>query len=583
LAQALRTRKEHALRSMALRRCLVLIAVAAVCAVIVSFRVRETPGRKIIASATTDVTIQGEAPETPGWKIIASATTDVTIQGEAPETPGWKTITVYAGPHTLGGKRGQSHGQVGQDWLVATLLGCKSDGYFVDLAAHDYMHSSNSLMLERDFGWNGICMEANLHYMPGYAHRRCKVVVGAAGSPKDKKVSFAMRKGLSGIIGKEFDNQVQEGEMVELRLLPLSDVLTEMRAPTLIDYLSLDVEGAESIAMQGFSWEKYRFAVITVERPKPDLQQKFLEHGYELLRVNSDFGDETWISTSLPNFAAVRHSWSWNCTRKRCKQGRGDCHLKSCKEWLTSSRSSCINTYARMKTSEGPEWKTFGFYVGPHKLLGKRGQMHSQEGQDWLVATVLGCRSSGYFVDAASHDPMTYSNSLMLERDFGWNGICIEGFKANMTYMYGYAGRRCKLLWGAAGSPQDNYKKQKRVAPLAKVLAEMSGPITIDYLSLDGADSIVMQDFPWEKYRFLVITVKRPKPDLQQKLRDHSYLLLRATSKLGDETWISTSLPNIQAIMHSWKWDYAKMPEDHPTSCMIGKGYPKPDALTLPL
>jgi len=243
------------------------------------------------------------------WKRSAVQSSQSLIRREAEVPSEWKTIEVFTGHQEALGKRGQMHSQVGQDWLVATLLGCKSDGWFVDLAANDAMKLSNTLMLERDFAWKGLCVEANMNYMYGLSHRKCKVVSGAVGA-SDEAVRFTMRGVRGGIVGDETDNKdVGDGTSVNLRTVPLGDIFAEMDAPTVIDYFSLDVEGAESIVMQGFPWDKYRFSVITVERPKPDLQTQLTHHGYQRLRVNSAFDDETWISTTMPNFTQLMQTW----------------------------------------------------------------------------------------------------------------------------------------------------------------------------------------------------------------------------------------------------------------------------------
>jgi hypothetical protein len=219
-----------------------------------------------------------------------------------PSDSGWKTIDVYTGPHVPYGNPKQLHSQAGQDWTVATLLGCKYDGYFIDLAANDAMQISNTLMLERDFNWNGICIEANMQYMYGLAKRQCKVVEGAVGGPRDEKVQFDMRGVVGGIVSNDTDNKQADGQVVDFHMIPLADVLENENAPSLIDYLSLDVEGAESIVMENFPWDKYKFKVITVERPKADLQGHLTDHGYRLLKINSDWDDETWVhQESLPN------------------------------------------------------------------------------------------------------------------------------------------------------------------------------------------------------------------------------------------------------------------------------------------
>jgi FkbM family methyltransferase len=221
----------------------------------------------------------------------------------------WKEIKVFAGPEVILGRKGQLHSQVAQDWIVASLLGCRSGGFFVDLAANDAMGLSNTLMLERDFAWNGLCIEANMDYMYGLSHRKCQVVSGAVGAQRDQKVQFTMGGVWGGIVGKDFDNH-KNGEHTEtLATVPLGDILDDMKAPTQIEYLSLDVEGAESVVMKDFAFDKYRFSVITVERPKPDLQKALSDNGYQRLRFNSEFGDETWIDAKLPNFAELMADW----------------------------------------------------------------------------------------------------------------------------------------------------------------------------------------------------------------------------------------------------------------------------------
>jgi len=45
----------------------------------------------------------------------------------------------------------------------------------------------------------------------------------------------------------------------------LTDLLKEKGAPKLIDYLSIDVEGAEYEILRAHDWEAFKFQVITVE------------------------------------------------------------------------------------------------------------------------------------------------------------------------------------------------------------------------------------------------------------------------------------------------------------------------------
>lgn len=57
-------------------------------------------------------------------------------------------------------------------------------------------------------------------------------------------------------------------------------VLQKFKVPKVIDYFSLDVEGAEEMVMSDFPWDDYTFLVLTVERPSIALKHKLREHGY---------------------------------------------------------------------------------------------------------------------------------------------------------------------------------------------------------------------------------------------------------------------------------------------------------------
>jgi len=213
---------------------------------------------------------------------------------------GWRITFAHPGPVEPLGNLTQLHSQHGQDWLVASLLKCKKAGYFVDLAANDAMVLSNSLMLERDLNWNGVCIEANPGYHRLYQRRRCHLVSAVVASPTNSRVNFSLRGVFGGIIANETDNKASPNtRQVTYLTVALADVLKMVGAPHVIDYLSLDVEGAESMVMKDFPWLEYTFSVLTVERPKQDLINMLTNNGYEFLRFNIGIGDQTWVHKSL--------------------------------------------------------------------------------------------------------------------------------------------------------------------------------------------------------------------------------------------------------------------------------------------
>ncbi|CAJ1363479.1 unnamed protein product [Effrenium voratum] len=227
-------------------------------------------------------------------------TTKTTSAGSSATTSGGIALRYL--PHVEGGtlgQRGQSHSQVGQDWLVLSLLNCQKQGFFVDLAANDAVDLSNTLMLERDFEWTGLCIEANQIYLPQLQRRRCRVIQAAVGSPENQPAEFKLSGIFGGIVGKEFDNHEGGSDTEVFLLASLERILLETKVPRVIDYMSLDVEGAETAVMKTFPWKTHHIRVLGVERPKDELKAMLQEEGHTYLRTCGRYGDETWVHRSF--------------------------------------------------------------------------------------------------------------------------------------------------------------------------------------------------------------------------------------------------------------------------------------------
>ena len=92
---------------------------------------------------------------------------------------------------------------------------------------------------------------------------------------------------LGGLVGDEFDNnkknrkeELESAEIIKVETKTLTTVLSENNSPNNIDYLSLDVEGAEEFILKNFDFEKYTFRFITVERPSDTLNILLDKNGY---------------------------------------------------------------------------------------------------------------------------------------------------------------------------------------------------------------------------------------------------------------------------------------------------------------
>eukprot|EP00946_MAST-07B_sp_MAST-7B-sp1_P001432 g1432.t1 len=212
-----------------------------------------------------------------------------------PQSGYWKTISVWVRPSDVIPKGPKFHSQVGQDKTVVKAFSGKRGGFYVDLAANDPVALSNTLALERDYGWSGICIEANPQYWPRLAHRQCQVFGTLVGENDYDQLDVALnQRGVyGGIVGTQFDNKRKTSEP-KRRSVSLESILVRASAPSVIDYFSLDVEGAEEFIMKGFPFPKYRFNVLTVERPSARLQQILKDNSYVYVRDHGSFGDQMW-------------------------------------------------------------------------------------------------------------------------------------------------------------------------------------------------------------------------------------------------------------------------------------------------
>ena len=198
---------------------------------------------------------------------------------------------------------GHWHGQQRQDQAVYVLLGEKKGGYFIDLAANHWIQISNSRALERDHGWTGVCIEGDSRLISDLVMFRKCVVVNAIVSSEAKAVQFYQMGPRSGgaLIATGTDKQdsaFRRGIDISTTAARFDTILRSVAAPRTIDFLSLDVEGAEDLVMEGFPFDQHIINVIVVERPKPSLRRQLQNHDYTHI-CGTEGLDEYWVHKSF--------------------------------------------------------------------------------------------------------------------------------------------------------------------------------------------------------------------------------------------------------------------------------------------
>ena len=262
---------------------------------------------KVVAAAAADKTALTSSATSTANSDAAGAV-DATV-GQ----PGWHPVHVYYGnrDHHSPDPSKTKFSQSNQDMIALELLQNKRQGYFVELAANHPTELSNTYLLERDYDWNGLCIEPNWQYWNALASiRKCTVIGAVGGGTVSEVIKFRFHPfkrfigAFGGIVGDNFDNKEnpkdENKELIEESryTVALAEIFDTFGAPSVIDYLSLDVEGAEDLIMTPFPFDKYTFRVLNVERPSKTLRELLESHGYIYLKSDR-YGDTIWKHKSV--------------------------------------------------------------------------------------------------------------------------------------------------------------------------------------------------------------------------------------------------------------------------------------------
>jgi FkbM family methyltransferase len=203
----------------------------------------------------------------------------------------------------------QSYSQFGQDLFVINhIYDKKRNGYFVEVGASEGIGCSNSLLLEKEYGWNGICVECNPKHLPTLKKvRRCNISTAAVFNENDLELTFYDSNigGHSGLVDTITNNEVKNySNVIVVKTKTLTTILEENNAPSFIEYLSLDTEGSELSILEAHDFERYKFGYMCIEHNNIEKNRSAIRlllesKGYTFYRQNG-VDDDYILSTLLP-------------------------------------------------------------------------------------------------------------------------------------------------------------------------------------------------------------------------------------------------------------------------------------------
>lgn len=203
----------------------------------------------------------------------------------------------------------RSRGENFQDIFAMLLLGVEQPGFFVEFGATDGVTGSNSYMMEKSFGWNGILAEPAHKWQKALRqNRKAQICDKCVWRESGHRLSFreANDAGLSTL--EEFRSQDRHsekrrsGRVYDVETISLNDLLQSNNAPQSIDYLSIDTEGSEYEILSCLDFDRWHPSVLTVEhndRPERDRIFSLMSgHGYVRAPVVVSKYDDWYVEPS---------------------------------------------------------------------------------------------------------------------------------------------------------------------------------------------------------------------------------------------------------------------------------------------
>jgi FkbM family methyltransferase len=198
----------------------------------------------------------------------------------------------------------KSKSQYRQDLFVLSHLNFKREGFFVEFGATDGVDLSNTYLLEKHFGWNGILAEpAKCWHKSLKTNRSAHIDYNCVWSQSDSEISFIESGVLSTINcysgADSFEKERARGRRYRVKTISLNDLLEKYSAPRYIDYLSVDTEGSEFHILNSLDFGRYNISVITCEHNYTSTRDKIFSlltrNGYVRIYQNLSKCDDWYV------------------------------------------------------------------------------------------------------------------------------------------------------------------------------------------------------------------------------------------------------------------------------------------------
>ena len=171
------------------------------------------------------------------------------------------------------------YSQDDEETLIRAFFQDRRGGLFLDVGAGDPIRHSTTYYLEKHLGWTGIAVDAIAEYADAYARERpgTHFYTYFASDKSDTARAFFVSedRNFSSATGADPRGGVYHKRKVAT--IALDDLLGRERVNR-IDFLSMDIEGAEPLALAGLDVARYRPELVCIEISSPEIGRTVTEY-----------------------------------------------------------------------------------------------------------------------------------------------------------------------------------------------------------------------------------------------------------------------------------------------------------------
>ncbi len=171
------------------------------------------------------------------------------------------------------------YSQDDEETLIRAFFQDRPGGVFLDVGAGDPIRHSTTYYLEKHLGWTGIAVDAIAEYAAAYAKERptTRFFAYFASDKSDAAHDFFVSedRNFSSATGSDPRGGVYRKRKVTT--IALDDLLKREKVDRL-DFLSMDIEGSEPLALAGLDLDRYRPELVCIEISSPEIGRSVAEY-----------------------------------------------------------------------------------------------------------------------------------------------------------------------------------------------------------------------------------------------------------------------------------------------------------------